>query len=298
MTEIRSAEQASEHIRTAIARLRKDLPQLATVFDAFEPLLVAQAALKADLPSVSQDGQHLDPDSFAQGVPILAKDDFVISRDQLKEAATRLTPALEKGFPRIKEQLAVIKKAIEASEVNPEICIAAMSQGCDESLEGAASRFGIEPGIVRFVFARFMKPFAEKRAESLAPFPDNPVWSKGYCPVCGSWPELSFLEGNEGRRWLKCSFCGHEWVFARIKCPFCETEEQSKMELIFSKDRAFERAELCYECMKYVVSLDLRERIDMAREVAALGLVYLDVLAQEKGFEPGAVCGWNVIGGD
>jgi FdhE protein len=298
MTESRAAELASGRIRAAMERLRKDLPQLAAIVDAFEPLLAEQAAFKADLPSLKKEGLHLDPDSFAQGVPILAKNDFIISDDLLKKAAAQLTPALEKGFPRIKEQLAVIKKAIESGEIKPEVCISMMSQGCEESLEEASSSLQMEPGIVKFVFARLVKPFAEKQAESLAPLPDNLVWSKGYCPICGSWPELSFLEGNEGRRWLKCSFCAHEWSFARIRCPFCETEQQDKMEMIFSKDRAFERAELCYECMKYVVSLDVRERIDVAREVAALGMVYLDVLAQEKGFEPGAVCGWNVIGGE
>jgi FdhE protein len=298
MTESRSPEQAPERIRTAMERLRKDLPQLAPILDAFNPLLVEQAALKADLPPVPKEGLNLDPDSFAQGVPVLAKGDFVISDDWLKKAAERLLPALEKGFPRIKEQLAVIKKAIDEGTVSPEVCMTAMSQGCDESLDSAASSFQIDPGIAKFVFASLIKPFAEKQAESLAPFPDNLVWNKGYCPICGSWPELSFLEGIEGRRWLKCSFCSHEWSFARIKCPFCETEQQDKMEMIFSKDRAFERAELCYECMKYVVSVDVREQIDVAREVAALGMVYLDVLAQEKGFEPGAVCGWNVIGSE
>jgi FdhE protein len=298
MTEPGSAQQASERIRTAMERLRNDLPQLAAIFNAFEPLLAEQAALKADLPSLDREGLNLDPDSFAQGVPILAKNDFVISDDLLKKAADRLTPALEKGFPRIKEQLGAITKAIESGEISPEVCISMMSQGCEESLEAASSSLQIEPGILKFVFARLIKPFAEKQAESLAPLPDNLVWNKGYCPICGSWPELSFLEGNEGRRWLKCSFCAHEWSFARIKCPFCETEQQDKMEMIFSKDRAFERAELCYECMKYVVSVDVREQINVVREIAALGMVYLDVLAQEKGFEPGAVCGWNVIGGE
>ena len=101
MTEFHSAGQASERIRTAMERLRKDVPQLAAIFDAFEPLLVEQAALKADLPSPNKEGLRLDPAPFAQGVPILAKNDFVLSDDLLKEAAERLTPALEKGFLRL-----------------------------------------------------------------------------------------------------------------------------------------------------------------------------------------------------
>ncbi len=85
----------------------------------------------------------------------------------------------------------------------------------------------------------------------------------------------------------------------RTKCPFCESEDQEKLEILFSEDRKSERAELCYSCMKYLVSIDLRDRADeVVLEAAPLGLVYLDVLAQEKGFSPGAICGWNVINQD
>ena len=140
------------------------------------------------------------------------------------------------------------------------------------------------------------RPFALKRADSMPTLPEHLHWIKGYCPLCGSWPELSFLEGKEGYRRLRCSFCGHEWNFMRTQCPFCENTDQDKLEFIFSEDRDFERAELCYECMKYIVSIDLRNRAgEIAREIAALGLVYLDVLAQERNFSPGAGCAWNVL---
>jgi FdhE protein len=107
---------------------------------------------------------------------------------------------------------------------------------------------------------------------------------------------MGFLEGK-GSRWLGAhSVNTDEWAYMRTKCPFCESEDQDKLELLFSEDRNSERAELCYECMKYLVSVDLRDRADeVVREAAPLGLVYLDVLAQDKGFSPGAICGWNVI---
>jgi FdhE protein len=79
-------------------------------------------------------------------------------------------------------------------------------------------------------------------------------------------------------------------------CPFCENDDQSKLELYFSEDRKFERAELCHNCKKYLVSIDTRNMVQQpAAQVAALGMIYLDFLAQEKGFAPGAVCAWNVM---
>ncbi|MFH0959675.1 MAG: formate dehydrogenase accessory protein FdhE, partial [Pseudomonadota bacterium] len=121
-------------------------------------------------------------------------------------------------------------------------------------------------------------------------------WLKGYCPVCGSWPEISFWKGSEGRRFLKCSFCSHEWSFMRTQCPFCENTDNEKIEIIFSEDRNFEHAELCQECMKYIVGIDTRNMIAVPHAyVAPLGLIYLDVLAQDKGFQPGAACVWNML---
>jgi FdhE protein len=297
MTAEQSPQQASERIRKAIDRMREDLPQLATIFDAFKELLAAQEALKSELPTMSRAELSIDPVQYSQGVPILAKEAFALSPEELRKASELLLPAMEKGFPKIGDQLSAIKKAIESRNQDTGISLNALGACANEDMEKAALDLGVDARILQFVLNQLAKPFAQKQAESLAPLPQDLQWHKGYCPICGSWPELGFLEGKEGRRWLRCSFCGHEWTYVRTKCPFCESEEQDKLEILFSEDRNWERAELCYSCMKYLVSIDLRDRVyDIAREAAPLGLVYLDVLAQEKGFSPGAMCGWNAAG--
>jgi FdhE protein len=276
--------------------MREDLPQLAAIYDAFNDLLAAQAGLKAELPVISNADLTVDPLEFSQGVPILTGQAFALSPENLRKASALLLPALEQGFPKIKEQLSVIKKAIENKNQDSGHCLTAIGAWANEEIEKTASNLRVDAGILRFVLSQLAKPFAQKHAESFTPLPRDLQWHKGYCPICGSWPELSFLECKEGHRWLRCSFCGYEWRYPRIKCPFCDSEDQDKLEILFSEDRKSERAELCHECMKYLVSIDLRERADdVAREAVPLGLVYLDVLAQEKGFSPGAICGWNII---
>jgi len=82
----------------------------------------------------------------------------------------------------------------------------------------------------------------------------------------------------------------------RTACPFCENNDHEKLELIYSEDRDFERAELCHECKRYIVGIDLRDRTeDPIMEVIALRLFYLDILAQDKGFVPGAVHDLSLI---
>jgi FdhE protein len=277
-----SPEQASERMQKAFDHLRNQVPQLANVLDAFETLFIERAILKAELPSEEPRDFSIDPVQLSQGVPIFSRDDFALSSDWLIKSAQRLIPAMEKGFPGIREPLKTIKAAIHVHT--------------DEGIEDLANKLSVDASTLRFVLFQLVKPFAEKRAESLPPLPEEAKWLKGYCPVCGSWPELGFIEGKEGHRKLRCSFCGHTWGFMRTQCPFCETTDQDKLELHFAEDRAFERVELCHECKKYLVSIDLRERIDeVVLEVAPLGLVHLDIIAQEKGFAPAAILGWNVI---
>ena len=82
----------------------------------------------------------------------------------------------------------------------------------------------------------------------------------------------------------------------RTACPFCENDDQKKLEYFFSEERQRERVEVCHHCRRYLVGMDLREQIDEpVLEVAPLGLVYLDILAQRQGFTPGAVTDLNVL---
>ena len=112
-------------------------------------------------------------------------------------------------------------------------------------------------------------------------------------------PELAYLKGEEGQRWLRCSFCGNDWRYVRLACPFCENEEQESLLIYYIAGREQERVEACRKCGRYVVSIDLRGRLDEAvLEVAALGMVHLDVIRQQKGLLPAAVCAWNIVSGD
>lgn len=297
MNDVQLGAEAARRIETAIDGMRGEIPQLSNILTAFQGLLAEQASMRAELPVMGNPELTVDPVQYAQGVPLLAREDFAVSEEWFRSAAERLLPVMAEGFPKIGEDLAKLRGLIVAGGSDAETLRRLMTEGTEDEVEEAARAGGVRPSVLKFALAQLMKPFARKRAESLPPLPETLQWQRGYCPVCGSWPELGFLEGTEGRRWLRCSFCGHEWQYMRTRCPFCETDDHEKLEILFSEDRKHERAELCSQCMKYLVSLDLRDLAgDVVRDVAALGLVYLDILAQERGFSPGAVCGWNVIG--
>ncbi len=296
MTEAPAAAEAAQRIRNAFDRMRRDLPQLTIVFDAFEDLFAEQAAFKTELPRKDLSDVSINPALFSQGRPILDREALAVSRESLRMAASRLIPAMRKGFPKMARQMEIIGEAFEKSDERLGSLSAGICSPSEEELEELAARLELEPGLLEFVLNQLVRPFAHKAAEGMEPLPENLRWFKGYCPVCGAWPELGFLEGLEGRRWLRCSFCGHEWTYDRTSCPFCESPDAEDIELFYSEDRDSERAELCHKCKKYLVSIDVRNRAaEVVRETSALGLVYLDLLAQEMGFSPGAICAWNVV---
>lgn len=297
MTDSPSAREAYERIGKAIAEMGERIPQLSEVYDAFRELMARQAAVKADLAEWRSVELEVDPIKYSQGLPLLDSTAFSVGWDLLRKAAGEILPAIEKGFPSIRDRIAALRMKIEATESDNDILAAALGSSNREQIDEIGRSLEIDASVIEFAIGQVRKPFAEKIADTLPSLPENLQWMKGYCPVCGSWPELSYLEGKEGRRCLRCSFCGHEWQFMRTQCPFCETTDLEKIELIYQEDRPFERAELCHACKKYIVSEDFRDiAFDLPHEVAALGLVYLDMLAQEKGFSPGAVCAWNMVG--
>jgi len=291
-----SADHAAERIRNALEKMREEIPQLSNLLDAFGELIAEQAAFKAELPHVENPPKEIDEVAFSQGVPILVNSAFSVPLDSLKKSANRLIPVLMRGFPKISERLYITAKAIETSGPNSFGATDTDLFTIDQHVAEWAAKLKVDPEILRFTLIQLVKPYAAKKAEAFAELIQESKWLKGYCPICGSWPEMGFLEGREGRRWLKCSFCSHEWTFSRTECPFCESDNPDKLEIFYSEDRPFERAELCYECRKYLVSVDLRDCQGIVRDVAALGLVYLDILAQEKGFSPGGASAWNTFG--
>ncbi|MDY6912331.1 MAG: formate dehydrogenase accessory protein FdhE, partial [Chloroflexota bacterium] len=71
-----------------------------------------------------------------------------------------------------------------------------------------------------------MWPFLSIQADILSPKIEQAKWRRRYCPVCGGKPDFSFLSKENGVRWLSCSRCDAEWLFQRMECPCCGTQDQ------------------------------------------------------------------------
>ena len=215
----------------------------------------------------------------------------------LERAVREIVPALKLGMPGLADAPDLFSKALADNALDASACLEAFLRGQQDHLQGQAEKAGLDPAFLSFVLIQLAKPLLQRRAHAMAVLLNDQPREDGSCPVCGSLPEMAFLQGDGGRRWLRCSLCAHHWRFKRTACPVCGNEDQDTLEFLYAKGRERERADCCGKCKKYVVTLDTRGLDEKPLwDVAALGLVYLDILAQKRGLAPAAWCAWNRVG--
>jgi len=289
-------EEAVRRIEKVFDKRIKEIPSLKSILDPFKKLLIEREYIKAEISSRTDiDVSAPDKEQFAKGEPMLKTETIASLIDTWGETMKRSASALERSFPKIRPEITKLTQALDTGQIDVKDCLLAIFTGEDNELDGTASRLGIQPNMLRFLLIQISKPFIEKRAQRFHDLIKEMPWFKGYCPICGSSPELSFLHGKEGQRWLRCSLCGYEWRFKRTECPYCGYEGKKGKQLDYIEGRNKEWAESCPECKRYIVGTDLGASTETATEAVAPGLIYLDILAQDKGFTPIAVCAWNMV---
>ncbi|MFW5488865.1 MAG: formate dehydrogenase accessory protein FdhE [Desulfovibrio sp.] len=309
----KSAATGAKGIAESLAELRKQAPALDNIIQAFGPLVEAGESTLETLDD--WDGFTLpipDPVQFKEGVPLFGEMKLPDFGSRFQKALVNVAEAIKRGMPAVADDISAVMSFLDNEKSANELASALWDEdaACVEALAGAAPlESPMEERLALFVFvgllamAPFMQRMERDGVESIA----NLQWTKGYCPVCGSFPDMSLLKKKEsldseylvahgGQRWLHCSCCGHSWRFRRNVCPWCETEDHKQLQYFQSEDWKTERIDACNNCKHYFVTLDTRE-FERAPDprVAPLGLVHLDIVAQEKGYEPMAETAWNRI---
>jgi FdhE protein len=94
-----------------------------------------------------------------------------------------------------------------------------------------------------------------------------------------------------GRRRLHCELCGTEWLYARIGCPFCGSEDQDRLGYLEAEGEEGFRVNLCEACRRYLKTVDRRVLVTPAPlDLEHLATLHLDLIAAERGYRgPGDV---------
>ncbi len=291
---------AAEKMAVALQKIETENRHLEGVVKAFRAILIEQARWKSELAGVAyEEAGPFEAEQFKNGFPRSERERLIRLGALWQTAASRLIPPLVIGFPKVRGDLERVQAAIMARDFDPDRFLSAVFGGREKEAQEIAEQIGLEAELLAFVLTQAGKPVVEKRAEILQPSIKGLTWDKGYCPICGSFPELSLLKEKEGQRWLRCSFCASAWRFHRSSCPACDAQGPDGLEIIFVEGREYERVEVCHQCKKYIPSIDLRTLVDeVALEAAGFALMPLEAIAQERGFLPMVGSRRNLLSGN
>jgi len=103
-----------------------------------------------------------------------------------------------------------------------------------------------------------VKPFLTAYSEVWIGLVDQELWRRGYCPICKGKPDMGFLDRERGARWLLCSRCDAQWLFQRLQCPYCDTQDQNTL-AYFTNDSGLYRLYVCQQCQSYLKVIDMRQ---------------------------------------
>lgn len=303
--------ESRQTVSETLADIAKRRPVLQPVLNTFAPLLEARAALSEKLSPLLEESSFVLPpwrqERAQQGVPILAGASLNGLYPLLRESAHVLLPCMA-SLPGMEEH----KEALHTFFDNEELCLRAsdtLLTGHETALMQTAEQTGIPPAILLFVLESVVGPVLHALSEKYdAPWDERPSsWMQGFCPVCGSFPSIAYLDkrvfdeknaflaGGGGKKHLHCALCGTEWHFRRGACPSCGKEGSGIMEFLRESENCQgERIDWCTKCKSYCPTIDLRERNAVPdMDAMALGMMHMDIVAAQKGLTPLKPSFWN-----
>ncbi|WP_353117979.1 formate dehydrogenase accessory protein FdhE [Nitratidesulfovibrio sp.] len=307
-----------QSVADTLADVTARRPVLEPVLRVFEPLLSAGDALAGTLAeTVREAGLRLPEqqwDRAQQGVSLLAGVALTGIAAPMRRAAEELLPLLttiETVAPHAESLRAFFLRPVENGDTRDALAEAVVA---GRSIESIAADGGVEPDVLAFVTGFVLSPVLHAMvADALpedgeAPWDTDGAWQQGYCPVCGAFPTIAWLDkpmldeknaylaGGGGKKHLHCSLCGAAWKFLRGACPSCGKEASGTMEMLREAEAARgERLDWCTKCNTYCPTVDLREREAAPNlDALALGMMHLDMVAARKKLRPLRPSFWNM----
>ncbi len=238
-----------------LTELEEKQGSLPKILEFYRRLLRLQSEAKS---LVSVPKLSLSPEAISNrmmtGYPLLEFDDLSIDWTLLRnisEEVITLFPSYSEVLGETPNDLDKLSSCLVLKEV-----VKAWFEGAPLSPWIAVS--DVSKDLLEFMVHATIRPFLISHCEALLNFVNQEVWRRGYCPICGGSPDFAFLDKERGARWLLCSKCDAEWLFQRLECPYCGTQDQNAL-AYFTDDDGLYRLYVCEHCRRYLKAVDLRQ---------------------------------------
>jgi len=272
-------------LKGRIDAIIKDRPSHKEVLEFIREVMTEQCKIK---PKVKTDSVKIDKENIKptmEGFPLVEKRDLPLDMASATRLFKRLCKVLSRGKGASRDSKRIYQ-ALCSKEINLVELFKQAGAENGDYVSTLSKKLGVREDLLYFLAANSVKPILEAYANELKGYVDQERWWKGYCPICGSPPFIAELR-EEGERFLVCSSCSYEWRFRRLKCPFCENEDHQGLKYFYAeREGKANRVDVCGKCKRYIKAIDIRELpSDFISSAEDAGTLYLDVLAQEEGYE-------------
>lgn len=246
--------------------------------------------------SVLSDEVDLTPlNEVMSGKPLLARALFSYDLEESLNLFDILLKYLKKSAGNLNVSAEVIESEILKDSDLPGHSFQKYLEGDDHFFRTFGEKTPDSPRTLNFLTQTAITPAIVKSAEKIhLALPQDHTWSLGHCPLCGSLPFISSLQGKEGARHLHCSFCHTDFRFLRMVCPFCQEKKEACFEYFTVKEHPGFRVDVCKTCNMYIKTADFRQMDKKILPVMDdLESLTLDILARNEGFNRPTLSAWG-----
>jgi formate dehydrogenase maturation protein FdhE len=223
------------------------------------------------------------------GLPLLRFDELEFDFSLLQHTFAQVAIA----FGNYPDLFGELPESLKVKEANPSLS-QEMAKAWFERSKGPITTGLSEPRgdpIIQAIIQAAFHPFLVAQAKVLLGLVNQERWRRNYCPICGGKPDFAFLDREGGARWLLCFRCDSEWLFQRLQCPYCRSQNQNDLACYIDPEGIY-RLYICEQCHTYIKAIDLR----LTKESLSLPLeriltLNMDQQAQENGYRAGHLFG-------
>ncbi len=277
-------EKSLENIRKRIQKIKKKRPSYKEILGFYLKVRTEQEKIKPSLkPQTIQLKKEWKELLSKEGFPLLERKDFPVDIESSITLFRRLCKIGKTANPYMSKNVKRIEDAIEQKRIEPRKLF--LDSPKEEDIEKILNELEIDKKIFLFFLKESMRPSIEEGVRSLLKEVNGERWLKNFCPICGSLPLLSLLKEEAGKRYLFCSYCGYEWRFDRLACPFCENREQDSLQYFFEEGEENYRINTCEKCKQYIKTIDIRAKELIDPVLEDIATLHLDIIASQKGYK-------------
>jgi FdhE protein len=218
---------------------------------------------------------------------ILQSVDFHLNADQLRDVYQDLLRFLKQERPEVIDSLAKLENTLD--QLDFDLLPVKLLEEDQHYFSALSTEIEVPAELLIFTVDHALRPFlrlwAQPYYKDIAQ-DDLKSWNIAtICPFCGSKSHFSRLRASDGRRFMFCDRCFTEWETRTILCVHCGNDNPTTIQYISVEGEMAYQIYTCEECKGYIKSFDERQKgSETDLFIANIETVYLDMLAQEKGY--------------